>query len=323
MNDRPVSDRPLLSVVVPFYNEAPNIERFFARLLPMLEGLGAKWEVICIDDGSSDNTLARLTAVHGRENRVKVIVLSRNFGKEQALSAGLAAAAGEAVVPMDADLQHPPEVIPDMLAKWHEGYEVIYAQRRERVGQSAFSRFQAKAFYWLFRRLSDVPLPPDAGDFRLLDRKVVDVINDMPERTRFMKGIFTWVGFHQIGVPFDQEERHAGNSRWNFINLLRFAFDGLIAFSDMPLRIWTVVGGVVSLFAFFYIVVRLLHALIYGIDVPGYESLIVIMLFLGGVQLLTLGILGHYLGRVFNEVKGRPLYIVRDRHGFRKTGEGK
>lgn len=308
----------MLSIVVPIFNESPNLDGFFARLMPALESAGEPFEVICIDDGSKDDSVAKLKRKNEADSRIKVLVFSRNFGKEAALSAGLANATGEAVIPIDADLQHPPEIIPEMVAKWREGYDVVYAVRRERTGQGLMSRLQAHAFYWVFDKLSEVPLPREVGDFRLLDRKVVDAINAMPERTRFMKGIFAWVGFRQIGLPYDQEERQHGESSFNAMRLLRFAFDGLVAFSDMPLRIWTVIGAVVSGFAFFYIVVRLIRTLLYGIDVPGYESIIVTILFLGGVQLITLGIIGHYLGRVFNEVKGRPLYIVRERLGVKK-----
>ena len=308
----------MLSIVVPIYNESLNLDGFFARLIPALEGAGEPFEVICIDDGSKDDSVAKLRLVNQADPRVKLLVFSRNFGKEAALSAGLANATGEAVIPIDADLQHPPEMIAQMVAKWREGYDVVYAVRRERTGQGLVSRLQAHAFYWLFEKLSEVQMPREVGDFRLLDRKVVDAINAMPERTRFMKGIFAWVGFRQIGIPYDQEERQFGETSFNLMRLLRFAFDGLVAFSDMPLRIWTVIGAVISGFAFFYIVVRLVRTLVYGIDVPGYESIIVIMLFLGGIQLITLGIIGHYLGRVFNEVKGRPLYIVRERLGVKK-----
>lgn len=305
-----------LSIVVPFYNEAPNVEAFFARLVPVLESTGMAWEVVCINDGSRDNTEERLVAAHQADSRIKVLGLSRNFGKERALSAGLAHASGDAVIPMDADLQHPPETIPTMLAKWREGYDVVYAVRNHRTGQTAMGKLQARMFYWLFDKLSEVPLPREVGDFRLLDRRVVDVINAMPERTRFMKGIFAWVGFRQVGIPYEQEERRAGETKWSTWKLLGFAFEGLVAFSDYPLRIWAVIGSIISGFAFFYIVVRLVKTLVFGIDVPGYESIIVTILFLGGVQLITLGILGHYVGRVFNEVKGRPLFIVRDRYGF-------
>ncbi len=314
--DGAVTSTPRLSVVVPCYNEAPNVEAFFARLVPVLESTQLTWEVVCINDGSRDDTLERLRAVHQRDPRIKVLDLSRNFGKERALSAGLAHARGDAVIPMDSDLQHPPETIPALIAKWQEGYEVVFAVRNHRTGQGWLSQLQARLFYWVFDKMSEVPLPREVGDFRLMDRKVVDVINAMPERTRFMKGIFAWVGFRQTGVPYEQEERRYGETKWGSLKLLSFAFDGLVAFSDYPLRIWALVGSVISGFAFFYIVVRLIRTLLYGIDVPGYESIIVIMLFLGGVQLITLGVIGHYLGRVFNEVKGRPLFIVRDKLGF-------
>ena len=306
----------LLSVVVPFYNEGAGVEPFFARLIPVLDRLSLSWEVICVNDGSLDDTLARLIARHEREPRIRIIDFSRNFGKEPALSAGLAHARGEAVLPLDADLQHPPEVIPELVAKWREGYEVVYAVRSTRAYQSALARMMSHLFYWIFERLSDVPLPEGAGDFRLLDRRVVDVINRMPERTRFMKGIFAWVGFRQVGVRFTPAPRREGESKWAFLRLLRFAFDGLTAFSNFPLKVWGLIGASISLLAFVYIVVRLLRTAIYGIDVPGYELIIVTILFLGGMQLLTLGIIGDYLGRVFDEVKGRPLYIVRASFGF-------
>jgi glycosyltransferase involved in cell wall biosynthesis len=301
----------VLSLVIPFYNEGANVERLFARLVPVLDGLALPWEVICVNDGSRDDTLLRLIAQHQEDARVRVVDLSRNFGKEAALSAGLAYASGHAVVPMDADLQHPPEAIAEMIAKWREGYDVVYAVRDQRAGQSVASRAFARAFYWLFDRLSEVPLPREAGDFRLLDRKVVDVINRMPERSRFMKGIFAWVGFRQTGIVYRQEERQGGAPKQRFGKLLALAFNGLTAFSNFPLRVWGFVGAAVSSLAFFYIVVRLIKTLIWGIDVPGYESMIVVMLFLGGIQLLTLGVIGDYLGRVFTEVKGRPLYVVR------------
>lgn len=306
----------LLSVVVPFYNEGANVESFLARLLPVLEGVGLAWEVVCVNDGSQDNTLERLTAARRRHPEIKIIDLSRNFGKEPALSAGLAHARGDLVVPIDADLQHPPEVIADMVAKWREGYDVIYAVRSSREYQSRLTRACTRLFYWIFDRLTDVPLPRGAGDFRLMDRRVVDVINRMPERSRFMKGIFSWVGFRQTGVSFVPAPRQEGDSKWDFLRLLRLAFDGLTSFSNFPLKVWGLIGACISLLAFVYIVIRLLRTLLYGIDVPGYESIIMTILFLGGMQLLTLGIIGDYLGRVFNEVKGRPLYVVRAAYGF-------
>jgi glycosyltransferase involved in cell wall biosynthesis len=301
------------------FNERDNVEPFFARLLPALAGLRADWEVICVNDGSADDTLERLLEIRDRHPEVSVIDLSRNFGKEVALSAGLMHARGEVVVPIDADLQHPPEMIGAMLEKWREGYEVVYAVRQTRAGQTLVHRMLARTFYRLFQFLTRLSMPQEAGDFRLLDRKVVDVINAMPERTRFMKGIFSWVGFRQIGIPYEQTERRHGKSKWRFLRLLGFAIDALTAFSNFPLRVWGLVGSVISGLAFLYIVVRVIRVLIYGIDVPGYESILVSVLFLGGMQLLTLGILGDYLGRVFNEVKGRPLYIVRETYGLEET----
>lgn len=312
--DRP--SHPRLSVVIPFYNEGPNIAALFARLTPALDGLGVAWEVVCVNDGSRDDTLDRLLDAHDRDSRIKVVDLSRNFGKELALSAGLSHTTGDAVVPMDADLQHPPELLPAFLEKWRAGYDVVVAVRHARVGQSLKHRMFARMFYWVFDHLSEIKLPREVGDFRLMDRKVVDVINRMPERTRFMKGIFAWVGFRQAAIPYHQGERAGGDTKWGFLKLLRLSFDGLTAFSTFPLRVWSLVGMAVSGVAFLYILIRLIRTLFHGIDVPGYESLLVAVLFLGGLQLITLGIIGDYLGRVFAEVKGRPLYIVRSAHGF-------
>jgi glycosyltransferase involved in cell wall biosynthesis len=302
---------PTLSVIIPCYNEGENVPLLFARLLPALAALGVSFEVICVNDGSRDDTLGRLLDIQAGEGRLRVIDLSRNFGKEKALSAGLFHSRGQAVVPMDADLQHPPEAIADMLAKWREGYEVVFARRDARTGQTLSEKLFAKGFYWVFDHLSDVRLPREVGDFRLLDRKVVDTINDMPERSRFMKGIFAWVGYRHAEIVYRQGERAAGTTKFNSLKLLRFAFDGLTSFSNFPLRVWGWVGAAVSSVAFLYIVFRLVRTVIWGIDVPGYESILMSVLFLGGIQLLTLGIIGDYLGRVFDEVKGRPLFIVR------------
>lgn len=306
---------PVLSVVVPFYNEEGNVDALFARLLPVLDGLGETWEVVCVNDGSADATLERLLACRTRESRIRIVDFSRNFGKECALSAGLDQARGQAVVVMDADLQHPPETIPALLDKWREGYEMVYAVRHARTGQSPLYRLFARLFYAIMGKLSDVSLPAEVGDFRLLDRSIVEVIKVMPERSRFMKGIFSWVGFRQTGVVYRQEARTGGASRWRFLALLRFAFDGLAAFSTFPLTVWGLIGAAISGLSFLYILVRLIRVAFWGIDVPGYESILVAVLFLGGVQLLSLGILGSYLGRVFQEVKQRPLYVVRRVYG--------
>ncbi|CAA7621381.1 putative enzyme [Candidatus Terasakiella magnetica] len=302
---------PTLSVVIPLYNEGENVALLFDRLMPVLRGLGLGFEVLCINDGSKDDTLDRLLAVQGGVPELRVIDLSRNFGKEKALSAGLFHSRGLAVVPMDADLQHPPEAIADMLAKWREGWEVVFGRRDARTGQKLSERLFAKGFYWVFDHLSDVRLPREVGDFRLMDRKVVDVINRMPERSRFMKGIFAWVGFRHTEIVYHQGERAAGTTKFSPFKLLRFAFDGLTSFSNFPLKVWGGIGAAISSLAFIYIVIRIIRTLVWGVDVPGYESILVSVLFLGGMQLLTLGIIGDYLGRVFDEVKGRPLFIVR------------
>lgn len=312
---------PLLSVVIPFYNEGAGVDALFRRLIPVLEGLDIAWEVVCVNDGSRDDTLARLLAVHAREPRVGVVELSRNFGKELALSAGLAYAEGDAVVPMDADLQHPPELLAELIAKWREGFDVVIAVRDHRTGQSFGHQVSARIFYWLFDHMSEVKLPREAGDFRLMDRRVVDIINRMPERTRFMKGIFAWIGFRQTSIPYHQGERAAGISHWGFLKLLRLSLDGLTAFSTFPLRVGGVIGLLVSALAFFYGMYRVVRTLIWGADIPGYESLIVTILFLGGIQLLALGVIGDYLGRVFAEVKGRPLFIVRAAYGWEPEEE--
>ncbi|MGE0253541.1 MAG: glycosyltransferase family 2 protein [Alphaproteobacteria bacterium] len=302
---------PCISVVVPFYNEAATVAALFTRLTTALDSLGETWEIICVNDGSADGTLAALLAARSREPRIAVVDFSRNFGKECAVAAGLKRTRGRAVVVMDADLQHPPEAIGEMVAKWREGYELVNAARHERVGQPLVYRISARAFYTVMRSFSEISVASTVGDFRLLDRRVVDVINAMPERRRLLKGLLSWVGFRQTDIVYRQEERHGGRSTWNFLRLARLAFDGLTSFSTVPLSIWGLIGFVVSVLTFLYIVYRLIRVAIWGVDIPGYESILIAVLFLGGMQLLSLGVLGAYLGRVFEEVKQRPLYIVR------------
>jgi glycosyltransferase involved in cell wall biosynthesis len=287
-----------------------------SRLQGALGGVALNYEIVFVDDGSDDATMEKLIAFRAADPRVKVLSLSRNFGKDVALSAGLEYARGEAVIPIDADLQDPPELIPEMIAKWREGYEVVYAARSSREGDSFLRRKIAQAFYWTINRVSEVPIPPDVGDFRLLDRAVVDAIVRLPEHSRFMKGLFAWVGFKQTAVHFVRGSRAAGTSNWNSGRLWNFALDGLLSFSSLPLRIWSYLGMVISLFALGYAAFLIWFKLVRGIDVPGYPSLMVVVLFFAGVQLITLGIIGEYLGRVYNEVKGRPLYLVREAHGF-------
>ena len=305
-----------ISVVVPIHNEEPGLAGFFARLIPVLDRLGTSYEIVCVDDGSSDDSLARLLEFRDRVPALKVLSLSRNFGKDIAISAGFDHARGAAVVPIDADLQDSPELIERMVAKWREGYDVVYATRGRRAGESWFKRMTARSFYRVLDRITDIPIPHDTGDFRLLDRRVVDVLVRLPERTRFMKGLFAWVGFKQTALMFDREPRHAGTSNWSYWRLWNFALDAITSFSSLPLRVWSYVGFVIALFSFLYAVFLAGLKIFRGVDLPGYISLMVVVLFFGGVQLITLGIIGEYMARMYNEVKGRPLYLVRDAWGF-------
>lgn len=304
-----------ISIVVPLYCEESNLDYLFERLEAVLSELGMSYEIVCVDDGSHDNTLEGLSEHHRRNPHIKVIALSRNFGKEVALTAGIDYAVGSAVVPIDADLQDPPELISALVARWREGYDVVYARRRSREGESWLKKATANSFYRVMERMSNVPIPRDTGDFRLLDRQVVDVLKQLPERTRFMKGLFAWVGYRQTEVVYDREARHSGETKWNYWRLWNFAIDGIASFSLAPLRIWSYVGISFAMLSFLYGTFLFIRTLISGIDVPGYASSMVAILFLGGVQMISLGILGEYLGRVYEEVKGRPLYLVRDTLG--------
>lgn len=301
---------PTLSIVAPCYNEAAAIGAFFRRMREELDKLGVTWEIVCVNDGSRDDTLARLVAEARRDPRVKVVDFTRNFGKEAALTAGLETARGRAVVPIDVDLQDPPELIGEMLARWRAGFDVVYATRAARDSDTFMKRLTARLFYRLYNRLTTVAIPPNAGDFRLMDRRVVEAIKQLPERNRFMKGLFAWPGFRQTEVTYERRPREQGDTKFSYWRLWNFALDGLTSFSTVPLRVWTYLGGVVALLAFLYAAFLVVRTLIYGIDVPGYASLMVVMLFLGGVQLVSLGIIGEYLGRTYDEVKRRPIYLV-------------
>jgi glycosyltransferase involved in cell wall biosynthesis len=305
-----------ISVVVPLYNEELNIDYLFERLLSVLSHLDTRYEIVCVNDGSKDNTIGCLIEHHHQNPKIKVVNLSRNYGKEIALSAGLDYANGNAVIPIDADLQDPPELIAELVDKWREGYDVVYATRRSRQGESWVKRFTANVFYRTIDSLSQVPIPRNTGDFRLLDRRVVDALKRMPERTRFMKGLFAWVGFKQTSVVYDRPPRYKGETKWNYWKLWNFAIDGITSFSFLPLKVWSYVGLLVAIPSFFYASFLVIRTLIFGIDFPGYASIMVAVLFLGGVQLVSLGVLGEYLGRVYEEVKGRPLYLVRESYGF-------
>ena len=305
-----------ISIIIPLYNESAGIEHLFARLTPVLQQLKTSYEIICINDGSQDNTLEQLLEFNQKDKTIKIVNLSRNFGKEIALTAGIDYAKGAAVIPIDADLQDPPELIEQLIAKWREGYDVVYATRRSRQGESWLKKISAKAFYRTIGRMSHVPIPANTGDFRLLDRRVVEAIKKLPERTRFMKGLFAWVGYRQTSILFDREPRFSGKTTWNYWKLWNFALDGIISFSFLPLKVWSYVGISISLLSLMYALMLVIRTIVLGVDVPGYASLMVAILFLGGVQLITLGVLGEYLGRVYEEVKGRPLYFVREEYGF-------
>jgi glycosyltransferase involved in cell wall biosynthesis len=305
-----------LSIVIPMYNEETNLEPLIKRLLTILNNLDTSYEIICVNDGSTDQTLAKLLEYHNRFPCIKVIELSRNFGKEIALSAGLDYTQGAAVIPIDADLQDPPELITELLAKWREGYEVVYATRRFRQGETFTKRFTANLFYRVMTHLSDIPIPKNTGDFRLMDRRVVEALARLPERTRFMKGLFAWVGFKQTAIFYDREPRYSGKTSWNYWRLWNLALEGITSASVLPLKLWSYIGLLLSLLSFGYAIFLILRTLWLGIDVPGYASIMVAVLFLGGIQLITLGTIGEYLARVYIEVKARPLYLVRQLHGF-------
>jgi glycosyltransferase involved in cell wall biosynthesis len=309
---------PLLSVIVPVKNEEEAILPFVERVGAILDGIAADqgWEILFVDDGSTDSTLAAIVAANLRDQRVRALSLSRNFGKEAALSAGLDHARGSAVIPMDVDMQDPPEVLPEMVAKWRDGHEMVFGVRRCRQSDGWAKRVTAGLYYRAHNMVSSDKIPENAGDFRLMDRKVVDVIRAMPERNRFMKGLFAWAGFRQVSVEYDRAEREIGTTKYNYWKLWTLALDGITSASTVPLRIWSYVGALVALFALGYAGFIATQAMIFGNRVPGYASIMTSVLFLGGVQLISLGVLGEYVGRILTETKQRPLYVVRDTVGI-------
>ena len=308
-----------LSLIIPVKDEEEAIPVFLARVVAVLERVAdpaaRSFELLFVDDGSTDSTLDVIRAAAARDPRVRGLSLSRNFGKEAALSAGLDHARGLAVIPLDVDLQDPPEAIPPMLAKWREGVDVVYGVRDNRESDSLPKRLTADLYYRAHNRLSSDKIPEHAGDFRLLDRRVVDVIVAMPERNRFMKGLFAWAGFKSAAVLYHREERTVGRTKFNYWKLWTLAIDGITSASTVPLRVWSYVGGTVALGALAYAIVIVVRTLVSGIQVPGYASLMVAILFLGGLQLLSLGVLGEYVGRILTEVKHRPLYVLREKIG--------
>jgi polyisoprenyl-phosphate glycosyltransferase len=318
---------PVLSLIVPVKDEEQAIAPFVGRVAPILEGLlpGSQdqpgWEILFVDDGSGDGTLPAIMAAHRQDKRVRALSLSRNFGKEAALSAGLDHARGQAVVPIDVDLQDPPEVIGAMLDKWWEGFEVVYGVRTNRRSDSLPKRLTADLYYRAHNYLSDDKIPEHAGDFRLLDRKVVEVIRAMPERNRFMKGLFAWSGFRQAAVEYERAPRAVGATKFRYWKLWTLALDGITSASTMPLRVWSYVGLVIAFFSLLYAVFVVVRTLIQGVAVPGYASLMVAILFFGGLHLISLGVLGEYVGRILIETKRRPLYVIRRKIGFDEAGE--
>jgi len=313
-----MSAPPVLSLIAPVKDEEEAIGPFIERVAPILDGLFADgaWEILFVDDGSEDNTLPAIIQAHRGDPRIKALSLSRNFGKEAALTAGLDHASGQAVIPIDVDLQDPPELIGAMLAKWRDGYEVVYGVRTNRETDSLPKRLTADLYYRAHNYLSSDKIPEHAGDFRLLDRSVVEIIKAMPERNRFMKGLFAWSGFRQAAVEYKRAEREVGQTKFRYWKLWTLALDGITSASTMPLRIWSYIGVVIALFTLLFAVWVVVKTMLFGSDVAGYPSLMVAILFFGSVQLISLGVLGEYIGRILIETKRRPLYVVRRKIGL-------
>jgi glycosyltransferase involved in cell wall biosynthesis len=311
----PARDRPgnQFCVIVPAYNEAVCIAEFHRRLAAVMNTLG-RWQVIYVNDGSTDATLSILKQLRAHDPHVALVNLSRNFGKELAMTAGLDHATGDAVIVIDADLQDPPELIPELVAAWRDGYDVVYAQRRGRAGETWLKKTTANMFYRLMQDVGNVRLPRNTGDFRLMSWRVVEALGSLREGHRFMKGLFAWVGFPSKAITYDRAARHAGVTKWNYWKLWNFAIEGITSFTVMPLKIASYLGLAVSLLAALFILQLVIRTILFGNEVAGYPSLMAVVLFLGGTQLLTLGVIGEYLGRVFNETKRRPLYLVESFH---------
>lgn len=306
----------LISVVVPIYNEAPILPELHRRLSAALSSLSEAYELVFVNDGSQDGSADLLRAMVSSDRHVRLIDLSRNFGHQIAITAGMDHAAGAAVVVIDGDLQDPPEVIPELVAKWQEGYDVVYAVRERREGESFFKRATAAAFYRLINRITNVDIPVDTGDFRLMSRRAVEALKKVRERNRFIRGLVSWLGFRQTGVRFVRQERFAGQTKYPLRKMLKFAFDGITSFSFLPLQLATYLGFIVSVASFLGILYVVYLRLFTQETILGWASLMAAILFLGGVQLITLGIIGEYIGRIYDESKGRPLYFTQEVLGF-------
>ncbi len=316
---RITSSPQLISIVIPAYNEADVLEESHRRLTAAIEKMPNAFEVIYVNDGSSDATNEIIHALYEKDPRVALVNLSRNFGKEVALTAGLEHANGDAAIIIDADLQDPPELIPDLVNKWQQGFDVVYATRRKRLGETWLKKTSAALFYKLMLNVGRIQIPRDTGDFRILSRRAIDAVTQFREHHRFMKGLFSWIGFRQTSIIYDRDPRHSGTSKWSYWQLWNFALEGITSFTVAPLKISTYMGVITAAGAFAYGAVIIAKTLIYGADLAGYPSLMVVILFLGGIQLIGIGIIGEYLGRTFNETKNRPLYFV-DEHLPSKTG---
>ncbi|MCA1322643.1 glycosyltransferase family 2 protein [Herbaspirillum sp. alder98] len=305
-------EHPLISLVVPFYNEEETIEVFFATVIPALEAIpGTDFEIVCVDDGSRDATLEMLAAKALVDGRIVVVELTRNFGKEAALTAAIESARGDVVIPFDADLQDPPNVIPKLLEKWREGYEVVLARRVNRDSDTSLKKMTALWFYRAHNKIADIKIPENVGDFRLMSRSVVDALKSLPESRRFMKGLFAWVGFKTTTVDYVREQRVAGETKFSGWKLWNFALEGFTSFSTLPLRVWSYMGGLIAALAILRGIWLTVRTLIFGVDVPGYASLATAVLLLGGIQLIGIGVLGEYIGRIYFETKNRPVYLIR------------
>jgi glycosyltransferase involved in cell wall biosynthesis len=310
---------PILSIVVPVFNEGDGIAEFHRRLIAVLDQLGAPTEVIYVNDGSADGSLGSMHDLRSRDSRIAIVNLSRNFGKEIAITAGLDHACGAAAIVIDADLQDPPEVIPLLVEEWAEGYDMVCARRRERRGETWTKRATARLFYRLMSNIGETPIPQDTGDFRLLSRRCLDALAGCRERRRFMKGLFAWVGFQHTEVLYDRDPRFAGQTKWNYWRLWNFAIEGITSFTITPLKLATYFGVSTAVASMLYAAFIVARTLVFGREVPGYASLMVVILFLSGVQLIAMGVVGEYVGRIFVESKGRPLYLLDaylKPHGF-------
>jgi dolichol-phosphate mannosyltransferase len=305
-----LTDKPVYSVVAPVYNEIGCIEEFYEQVAKVMNGLKASWELVLVDDGSTDGSTDAIRAIADRDKHVQLVIFARNFGHQIAVTAGLDYARGDAVIVIDADLQDPPEVIPELIEKWKKGYEVVYAVRRSREGESWFKKTTASLFYRMIYRITDVKIPLDTGDFRLIDRKVVDVMGQMRERHRFLRGMAAWVGFRQIGHEYDRKERFAGKTKYPFSKMFKLALNAVTSFSYFPLQVATVLGFISAGISILAIPVVVFLRLSHGAALLGQATTLIMVLLLGGIQLITLGILGEYVGRIYDEAKGRPLYIV-------------